>query len=127
MDIDQYVRFVMALLLVLAMIFVVMWLLKRVGMAGVAAGGPKSRRRRLSVVEAVALDTRRRLVLVRCDGVEHLLLLGASGDLVVESGIKADDGDFHKELAVAQAAQAAVAQAAPAQTILAERREGEAP
>lgn len=104
MDIDQYARFVMALMLVLAMIFVVMWLLKRIGMAGVAAGGPKGRRRRLSVVEAVALDTRRRLVLVRRDGVEHLLLLGASSDLVVESGIKADDGDFHKELSNAQAA-----------------------
>lgn len=122
MDIDQYARFVMALMLVLAMIFVVMWLLKRVGMAGVAAGGPKSRRRRLSVVEAVALDTRRRLVLVRRDGVEHLLLLGVSGDLVVESGIKADGGDFHKELADAQAAQAT-----PVQAILAERREGETP
>lgn len=114
MDIDQYARFAMALMLVLALIFVVLWLLKRVGMAGAAAGGPKGRRRRLSVVEAVALDPRRRLVLVRRDGVEHLLLLGASGDLVVESRIAADGGDFDKELSAAQNAAL-------------EQREGEAP
>lgn len=87
MDIEQYIRFVAALFAVLAMIFVAMWLLKRIGMAGAAVGSGKSRRR-LAVVEALALDTRRRLVLVRRDGVEHLLLLGASGDVVVETGLR---------------------------------------
>lgn len=87
MDIEHYIRFVAALVAVLALIVVALWLLKRLGMAGVAAGNGRGRRR-LTVVEAVALDTRRRLVLVRRDGVEHLLLLGASGDLVVESGVR---------------------------------------
>jgi flagellar protein FliO/FliZ len=38
---------------------------------------------RLAVVEAVALDPRRRLSLVRCDGREVLLLTGGPQDLVV--------------------------------------------
>jgi flagellar protein FliO/FliZ len=42
---------------------------------------------RLKVVEVTAIDTRRRLVLVRRDGVEHLLLLGANGETVVETKI----------------------------------------
>jgi flagellar protein FliO/FliZ len=108
MDIDQYIRFVMALALVLVLIVLVLWLLKRVGMAGVAVGGPKTRRRRLQVVEALALDTRRRLVLVRRDGMEHLLLLGASGDLLIESGI-GDPKDFADGMAALAAASAAAA------------------
>ena len=32
--------------------------------------------RRLAVVESLMLDPQRRLLLVRCDGEEHLLLLG---------------------------------------------------
>lgn len=38
---------------------------------------------RLVLVEAVALDPRRRLTLVRCDGREVLLLTGGAQDLVV--------------------------------------------
>jgi hypothetical protein len=44
---------------------------------------------RLGVVETIAIDSRRRLLLVRRDDVEHLLLIGGTADLVVESGIVA--------------------------------------
>jgi flagellar protein FliO/FliZ len=47
--------------------------------AGVARGGG----RRLAVEEAIALDGRRRLVLVRCDGRPLLLLTGGAQDTVV--------------------------------------------
>lgn len=39
--------------------------------------------RRLAVLEAVAIDPRRRLVLARCDGREVLLLVGPGNDAVV--------------------------------------------
>ena len=42
---------------------------------------------RIGVVETAAIDGSRRLVLVRRDNVEHLLLLSGEGDLVVEGGI----------------------------------------
>jgi len=41
--------------------------------------------RRLAVVESLMLDPQRRLVLVRCDGREHLLLLG-EGRLLTDLG-----------------------------------------
>lgn len=44
---------------------------------------------RIGVVEAAQVDGSRRLVLVRRDNVEHLLLLGGDGDLVIETGIPA--------------------------------------
>lgn len=43
--------------------------------------------RRLGVVEYVSIDAKRRLVLVRRDDSEHLLLTGGPVDLVVETGI----------------------------------------
>lgn len=48
--------------------------------AAAMARGPG---RRLAVEEAVALDARRRLVLVRCDGRVLLLLTGGGADVVV--------------------------------------------
>ncbi len=50
--------------------------------------GGKSRPR-LAVLDATAVDPRRRLVLVRRDDVEHLILIGGPSDVVVESGIGA--------------------------------------
>ncbi|MCU0986244.1 MAG: flagellar biosynthetic protein FliO [Acetobacteraceae bacterium] len=51
---------------------------RRSGLAAASRPG-----RRLSVVETVALDPRRRLVLARCDGAEALLLIGGETDQVV--------------------------------------------
>src|SRR6516165_4641758 len=39
---------------------------------------------RLAVVDAAAVDGRRRLVLIRRDNVEHLLMIGGGADIVVE-------------------------------------------
>lgn len=39
--------------------------------------------RRLALEEAIALDARRRLVLVRCDGRDLLLLIGSAQDVVI--------------------------------------------
>jgi len=86
MDILDLLRALAALGLVLALIVGGYWLLKRSGLriAGAPVGGT-----RLGVVEVRALDTRRKLVLIRRDDKEHLLLLGATGEIVVETGIAA--------------------------------------
>ncbi|MGE4220666.1 MAG: FliO/MopB family protein [Alphaproteobacteria bacterium] len=91
MDID-YFRFLVALGFVLGLIALAAWLARRFGLGGLMAGqaARASRRtaRRLGVVEMAPLDARRRLVLIRRDEVEHLLLLGPDGDRVIESGIR---------------------------------------
>jgi flagellar protein FliO/FliZ len=48
------------------------------------------RERRLAYVERAYIDGGRKLVLVRRDDVEHLLLVGGPIDLVIETGIPAD-------------------------------------
>jgi flagellar protein FliO/FliZ len=47
---------------------------------------PKSERR-LEVVDHASLDGRRKLVLIRRDDVEHLLMTGGPVDVVIETGI----------------------------------------
>ena len=85
MAFDAYFRFAIALVFVLALIGLLAWLAKRFGFAGAFARPRKSRR--LSVVESLPLDARHRLVLVRRDAVEHLVMLGTGGDSLIESGI----------------------------------------
>lgn len=45
--------------------------------------------RRLEVIDQASVDSRRKLILIRRDDVEHLLLTGGPVDVVVETGIKA--------------------------------------
>lgn len=91
-DTDLLLRFVAALTFVLVLIAGVAWLGRRY-MSGGRIGRLAGRRRRLAVVEVLPVDGRTRLVLVRRDTVEHLIVLGAAGTAVVESGI-APQGDF---------------------------------
>lgn len=102
---DMYWRFVAALVLVIALIFAVAWVAKRLGLGGRIA--VTRGKRRLSIQEVLSLDGKRRLVLLKRDGIEHLLLLGINEDLLVETGIAptADtaSGDFASLLPGAKA------------------------
>jgi flagellar protein FliO/FliZ len=104
MDTLDYFRFVLAFAFVLALIAGAALLLKRYGSMGF--GGLRANRgpRRLAISEVLALDARRRLVLVRRDGVEHLILIGGTDDLVVEAGITAGPA-FRDALAEAASAE----------------------
>jgi flagellar protein FliO/FliZ len=78
-------RFLVALAVVLALIAGATWFARRYlgpGLVGNLGG-----KRRLSVVEYAVLDGKSRLVLVRRDTTEHLLVLGPTGAVVVEAGI----------------------------------------
>ena len=81
------VRFVVAFVIVLALIGITFWLIRRFGGARVGSAAQRGRAPRLAVIDAAAVDGRRRLVLVRRDNVEHLLMIGGPGDIVVEQNI----------------------------------------
>ena len=87
MSLDLYTRFILALVAVVALIAVLAWAARRFGLAGRFAA--PSGRRRLGIVETAAIDGKRRLVLVRRDETEHLVLVGAEGALLIERGINA--------------------------------------
>lgn len=55
---------------------------------GTFVAGGRNRKTRLAVMDATAVDSHRRLVLVRRDDVEHLILIGGPTDVVVEQNIR---------------------------------------
>ncbi|GAB4524948.1 MAG: hypothetical protein Kow00133_13360 [Amphiplicatus sp.] len=89
MDLLSLSRIFFALLLVIGLIAACALAAKRLGLAqGAAALG---RKRRLALVETLALDARRRLAIIRCDGREHLLVLGPAGETVIARGLSAPE------------------------------------
>ncbi|WP_051541005.1 flagellar biosynthetic protein FliO [Ahrensia sp. 13_GOM-1096m] len=76
--------FVIFVALIIA-VFILRWLWKTMS-GGTFVHGAKSERR-LAVVDATAVDSRRRLVLVRRDNVEHLVMIGGMSDVLIESNI----------------------------------------
>ncbi len=93
MDYLTYSQFVVALLFVLALIGGVGALARRLGfgMGHFVKGtsGP-----RITIVEIRPLDAKRKLILLRRDQVEHLIIVGSTGETVIESGIAAPQGEF---------------------------------
>jgi len=87
MDLDGYLRFILALVFVLGLIGLLSWAARRYGLGGRLAASAHGARR-LKVVEVAALDAKHRLVLVRRDRAEHLILIGGASDLVIETGIE---------------------------------------
>ena len=98
MDYELYLRAIMALGIVLALIAAITWAVKRWG-PGAGMRPSRQKKRRLGIVEIQQLDPRRRLILIHRDGVEHLLLTGGGTDLLVESGIGAHLAPDHKSFA----------------------------
>ncbi len=91
MEIGSYFRFVLALVFVLGLIGFFAWLAKRFGMTPRVSGGGTGKR--LAIVEVAMVDAKRRLLLVRRDDTEHLVMLGVAGDVVIERGIPAPRGE----------------------------------
>jgi flagellar biogenesis protein FliO len=83
----QTLTFLFAFIAVLALIGVAAWVVRRYANNRLGANTQRGRMPRLAVIDAAAVDGRRRLVLVRRDNVEHLLMIGGPSDIVVESNI----------------------------------------
>ena len=92
MSFDLYTRFLLALLAVVALLGLFAWIARRLGLA--TRVGPGGGRRRLAIVEVAPVDAKRRLVLLRRDDTEHLVLMGPDGAVVVERGIAAPPASF---------------------------------
>lgn len=82
LDPIDYLRFLAALAFVLGLIALAAWAARRWRLGST----PPRAARRLAVVEVLPIDPRRKLVLVRCDRQEHLLLLGQDGNRLIGAG-----------------------------------------
>jgi flagellar protein FliO/FliZ len=86
MDTMGLLRAVVALVFVLGLIAAAAWAARRFGPGFGLTPKPKAGRS-LGVIESLQLDARHRLVLVRRDDRQHLLLIGPNHSTVVEGSI----------------------------------------
>lgn len=84
----DYLRFAFALAAVLGLIMLCAWLVKRFRLGSYAGNAGHSER--LQLVETLSINAQQRLIIIRRDDREHLLLLGPESGTVIESG-------FHKQ------------------------------
>ncbi|MEL7273113.1 MAG: hypothetical protein AAGK33_06705 [Pseudomonadota bacterium] len=108
---------ILALVLSAIVVLVVLWLIISAIRRPRFASSRRSRQARLAITDAALIDERRKLVLVRRDNVEHLVLIGGANDLVIESDIGAQPQAVatpHQEPAVPSAPMAAAVPPRPA-------------
>lgn len=89
--IDQLVYWTISLLFVIALILGLALIIKKYALPN-SPNNPlfkRNSKRRLEMIEQLPLDHKSRLVLVRRDNQEHLLMLGQTSDLVIETNIVA--------------------------------------
>lgn len=86
MDGTSLIQALLAFAFVLGLIGLAAWLARKAGLPD-RFMHTKASAKRLGISDALYLDPKRRLLLVRRDGKEHLLLLGPAGDVVVETDI----------------------------------------
>ncbi len=84
MDWTDYLRFLFALIFVIALMGGFWLVLKKLGLSGpiVAVG-----QRRLKILEIMPIDSRHRAVLLKRDDTEHLVILGPTSETVIETRI----------------------------------------
>ncbi len=83
MDLLEVARMVFSLVAVLALIGLLGLAAKKAGLH--AGASPLGRKRRLALVESLALDNKRRAAILRCDGKDHLVILGPASELLIDT------------------------------------------
>ena len=81
------IQFFLAFLIMLGLIGAATWAVSRFSIGRLGGGGSRGRQSRLSIVDFASVDLGRRMILIRRDNVEHLLLIGGPTDVVIEPNI----------------------------------------
>ncbi len=85
MDFTDYIKFVAALVFVLSLMGGLAFVLKRLGLD--RTGGMTGKKRRLKIIEVMNIDAKHKAAIIQCDDKQHLMLLNANGDTIIESNI----------------------------------------
>lgn len=98
MDIVEIGRMIAALGVTLGLIGLAAWAMRRYGPSTLMRLQTPAAERRLAIIETLVLDPSRRLVLVRFDREERLILLG-EGSVVAQTPLAASQAHAHAEAA----------------------------
>jgi flagellar protein FliO/FliZ len=106
-------KVLLALLIVLGLAGGVFYVVRYASPGRFGTAALRGRQPRLAVIEVAGVDQRRRLVLIRRDNVEHLLMIGGPSDVVVEPNIL-------RAVAVGNSREAPPTRAEPSRTMAAD-------
>src|ERR1700722_10070571 len=87
----QVIYTALLLIAILVLAVILYWVIRRMlarGMITSSAGTQQGKRSRLGVIDSFDVDRQRRLVLLRRDNVEHLVMIGGPNDLLIEAAIR---------------------------------------
>jgi hypothetical protein len=87
-DLNFLVLVIAATLFVIALGALLVWAFRTFFGQSNTHGFMRPRDKRLGVVETATVDAKRKLLLVRRDEVEHLVMIGGPVDMLIETGIK---------------------------------------
>jgi hypothetical protein len=87
LDVSTPVRVLGAIIILVALLGAFFWVVRWFGADRLGTSTARGRQPRLAVIDAATVDGRRRLVLIRRDNVEHLLMIGGPSDVVIEPNI----------------------------------------
>ncbi|MEM9470179.1 MAG: flagellar biosynthetic protein FliO [Pseudomonadota bacterium] len=91
MDYAVYLKFVFALVFVLALMGLLAFALKKLGLD--RSGTMTGRKKRLKIVEIQPIDSKNKTALIQCDDKQHLVLIGANGQTVIKNDIEPKKDD----------------------------------
>jgi flagellar protein FliO/FliZ len=80
-------KMLFAFIVLLGVLALALWLVRRFGRERPTNAGGRGRPARLSVIDAANVDGRRKLVLIRRDNLQHLVLIGGPSDVLIEPNI----------------------------------------
>ena len=80
-------KMLFAFIVLLGVLALALWLVRRFGRERPTNAGGRGRQARLAVIDAANVDGRRKLVLIRRDNFEHLVLIGGPSDVLIEPNI----------------------------------------
>ncbi|MEH6477506.1 MAG: hypothetical protein V7727_17570 [Sneathiella sp.] len=97
MDFWLYMKYLVVLVFVLGLIGLISIAIRKFGFVP-SVEKSRSKKKRLAISQMIGIDAKRRLILVRRDDREHLILLGPTGDILIEKDIDpqliADDDEI---------------------------------
>jgi flagellar protein FliO/FliZ len=85
METTYYIQVGLAFVLVLALMGLLSFILKKVNYA---QSGMMSKDSRLKIVEQRMIDSKTKVAIIRCDDKDHLVVLGQNSTIVVETDLK---------------------------------------
>jgi flagellar protein FliO/FliZ len=81
----MYLNSFLALIFVLGIILFLAWLVKKFDIYNNQNNNDS--KNRISILQSIRIDPKRRIMLIKRDGIEHLIMVGGQTDIVIEKNI----------------------------------------